>query len=183
MATQTRVRTGEDGDWAATLPAKRPVSPVAGPYGHPFHPIFVTVPIGAWIGALILDIGSRLVDDPTGLSRGAYWLVGIGIVGALVAAIFGFMDLLTIPRQTRALAVGLTHMTLNLIVVGLFVVNFLVRAGEEYMNETRSLPLVLTIVGLVVLAVSGWLGGSLAYHYGVRVAHEGAQAEGFKPAR
>ena len=37
-------------------------------------------------------------------------------------------------------------------------------------------PMVLSIVALVVLAVSGYLGGKLAYRYGVRVAGETTQA-------
>ena len=45
--------------------AKQPVSAaLAGPYGHPFHPILVTVPIGAWAGSLVFDIASHLVADP-----------------------------------------------------------------------------------------------------------------------
>jgi uncharacterized membrane protein len=92
--------------------AKEPVTPVAGPYGHPFHPIFVTLPIGAWVCALIFDIASRVnAHGSHTLVDASYWLIGIGIVGALVAALFGLMDLLTIPRRTRAFATGLTHMS------------------------------------------------------------------------
>ena len=44
---------------------KQPVSAaLAGPYGHPFHPILVTVPIGAWAASLVFDIASHLVADP-----------------------------------------------------------------------------------------------------------------------
>jgi uncharacterized membrane protein len=44
-------------------------------------------------------------------------------------------------------------------------------------------PLVLSIVGLAIVGVSGFLGGKLAYHYGVRVADEATQADGFEPTR
>lgn len=45
--------------------AKQPVSAaLAGPYGHPFHPILVTVPIGAWVAGLVFDIASRIVGGP-----------------------------------------------------------------------------------------------------------------------
>ena len=45
--------------------AKHPVSAVlAGPYGHPLHPILVTVPIGAWVASLVFDVASHLVADP-----------------------------------------------------------------------------------------------------------------------
>src|SRR5512142_3286859 len=97
---------------ATTLPAKQPATVVAGPYGHPFHPILVTIPIGAWVSSLILDIGSHVVSHPAGLMRGAYWLIAIGVIGALLAALSGLLDLLTIPRGTRAFKAALTHMTL-----------------------------------------------------------------------
>ena len=42
--------------------AKEPVAPVAGPYGHPFHPILVTVPIGAWVSSLIFDFATMICD-------------------------------------------------------------------------------------------------------------------------
>jgi uncharacterized membrane protein len=44
----------------------------------------------------------------------------------------------------------------------------------------HTFPLVLTIVALVLLGVSGWLGGELSYRYGVRVADEIDQAESFR---
>jgi uncharacterized membrane protein len=158
--------------------AKRPRSPLAGPYGHPFHPVLVTIPIGAWVASFVFDVVARAGGDENVFSRGAYWLIAIGVVGALLAAVFGLMDLLAIPRRTRAFSTGLTHMGLNLVVVAIFVVGFLLRAADGTDKATTA-PFVLTILGLLVLGVSGWLGGKLAYHYGVRVADEGTQAEGF----
>jgi hypothetical protein len=38
----------------------------------------------------------------------------------------------------------------------------------------------LSIIGLAVIGASGFLGGKLAYRYGVRVADESVQADGFK---
>src|SRR5215468_872670 len=98
-------------------PAKRPLSSMlAGPYGHPFHPMLVTVPIGAWVASLVFDIVSRAADDPKVFATGSYWLIGIGIVGALVAALFGLLDLFAIPSGTRAFTTALVHMGLNLTV-------------------------------------------------------------------
>jgi uncharacterized membrane protein len=172
-----------DGDLARRLEeAKAPVSAAAGPYGHPFHPILVTVPIGAWVSSLVFDIGSRVDGDGApALVEGAYWLIGLGIVGALAAALFGFLDLLGIPRHSRAMRYGLVHLTLNLAVVGLFVADFLWRRGTyDIAVETATGPLVLSAVALVVLGVSGWIGGMLAYRFGVRVAGEAVQADGFR---
>src|ERR1041384_5491398 len=97
--------------------AKRPVSGVlAGPYGHPFHPILVTVPIGAWVSGLVFDIGSRLAGPPGFLGQGSVWLIAIGVVGAVLAALVGCLDLLAIPAGTPAFRTGLVHMGLNLAV-------------------------------------------------------------------
>jgi uncharacterized membrane protein len=159
--------------------AKRPRSPLAGPYGHPFHPILVTVPIGAWVATLVFDIASRASDDGQAFAEGAYWLIAIGIVGALAAAAVGVLDLLAIPRGTAAFRTGLTHMALNLAVLALFVVNLLVRKSDGR-DSVETLHLILTVVALALLGASGWLGGKLAYRYGVRVADEQTQAEGFR---
>lgn len=163
--------------------AKHPVTVVAGPYGHPFHPILVTVPIGAWTGSLIFDIASHIVDRPGFLTQGSEWLIGIGILGALAAAVFGLLDLLAIPTGTRAFRTGLIHMSLNLGVTIAYVVNFLWRHGS-YTHEGRvgAGQLALSAVSLAVLGISGSLGGKLAYRYGVRVADEHTQAEGFVTA-
>jgi uncharacterized membrane protein len=160
--------------------AKHPITAAAGPYGHPIHPLLVTVPIGAWVASFIFDLISHGAGEEAVFTKGAYWLIAIGVIGALVAAIFGFLDLLAIPRGTRAFKVGLTHMTLNLIVVALFVVNFLIRRSQLDDNKAvEAFPLILSIVALVILTTSGWLGGKLVYRHGVRVADEATQLEGF----
>ncbi|MET7844643.1 DUF2231 domain-containing protein [Streptomyces sp. NPDC005356] len=164
--------------------AKRPVSAaLAGPYGHPFHPILVTVPIGAWVGSLVFDIASHLVRDPDFLVRGAMWLIALGVIGALAAALVGVLDLFAIPPGTRAFRVGLVHMTLNLLVTAAYAGNFLWRHADHRLAAgVGGGMLALNAVSLVGLGVSGYLGGKLAYRYGVRVAGETTQAEGFVPA-
>jgi uncharacterized membrane protein len=164
--------------------AKRPVSALlAGPYGHPFHPLLVTVPIGAWVAAGVFDIASHVVPDPDFLARGALWLVAIGVLGALAAALVGFLDLLAIPAGTRAFRVALVHMSLNLAGTAGYIAGFLWRNAGD--GPTAPVPwpqLVLSLVCLAVLAASGFLGGKLAFRYGVRVADEATQADGYDSA-
>jgi uncharacterized membrane protein len=161
--------------------AKRPVTRLAGPYGHPFHPILVTVPIGAWVASFVFDLASRLSDEPTVFAKGAFWLIGLGLLGAAAAALVGFLDLFAIPTGTRAFRTGLLHMSLNLIVVALYIGAFLLRRGRlEQPGGVQTGLIVLSAVALGLLTVSGWLGGQLAYRYGVRVADETAQAEAYQ---
>jgi uncharacterized membrane protein len=158
------------------------VSPaLAGPYGHPFHPILVTVPIGAWVCSLVFDIASRFVDRPGFLNEGSEWLIGIGVLGALTAATVGVLDFLTIPPGTSAYRTALVHMTLNLSITAAYVVNFWWRHGSYQRPEAVGAgPIVLAAVSLGALGVSGYLGGKLAYRYGVRVVDEEVQEEGFR---
>jgi uncharacterized membrane protein len=162
--------------------AKQPVSTsLAGPYGHPFHPILVTVPIGAWVAGLVFDIASHVVGRPAFLAQGSQWLIAIGVIGALGAATIGFLDLLAIPTGTPAFRTGLVHMALNLAVTGAYIANFLWRQGSyDHPAAVGVGPLVLSVVSVAVLTVSGWLGGKLSYRYGVRVAREADQLEGFQ---
>jgi uncharacterized membrane protein len=173
MATSTQ-RT-------STAPAKQPLTIAAGPYGHPFHPFLVTIPIGAWVCSLLFDLASRLNSGGSrALTDASYWLIWIGIVGAVVAALFGLMDLMTIPARSLAKRTALAHMTLNLTVVVLYVVNALWRHGvHDAASKVRGWQIVLSVVALAILTASGWLGGRLTYRYGVRVADETTQAEGF----
>src|SRR4051812_6931082 len=141
--------------------AKRPVSAaLAGPYGHPFHPILVTVPIGAWVSSLVLDVASRFVSDGAALATGARWLVGIGVLGALAAAVVGFLDFLLIPTGTPAHRTAVVHMVLNLLITVAYALGFVWRSSTA--AETAMGPLLLSIACLAALGVSGSLGGALS---------------------
>jgi uncharacterized membrane protein len=153
---------------------------LAGPYGHRFHPILVTVPIGAWVASIVFDIASHVVERPGFLTQGSEWLIAIGVLGALVAALIGLLDLFAIPVGSRAFRTGLLHMTLNLLVTSGYVINFFWRHGSY--THGGAVPggrIALAAVSLALLGVSGFLGGKLVYRFGVRVADESVQAEGF----
>jgi len=162
--------------------AKRPRTVAAGPHGHPFHPVLVTVPIGAWVASLVFDVVSRASDDPETFATGAYWLIGIGVLGAVVAALFGMLDLLSVPKGTRARRTGQLHMVLNSAVTAAFAVSFVLRRGDTD-DEVSAGLIALSVVALTVLGLSGWLGGKLTYRYGVRVVEEDLQADGFVDGR
>ena len=162
--------------------AKHPVSVLAGPYGHPFHPLLVTVPVGAWFASLVFDLASHRVPDPGFLARGSLWLIAIGVAGAFAAAFAGFLDLAAIPAGTRARRTALVHMSLNVAVTATYLADCLLRrAGYRHPGPVPPALIVLSAVSFAVLACSGYLGGKLAYRYGVRVASEATQAAGFRP--
>lgn len=159
--------------------AKRPATPIAGPYGHPFHPMLVTVPIGAWLMAVIFDIVAFAGDDPAAFTTGARWLYGLGVLAAVAAAVFGLLDYTRLTPGTRARRIATIHLVLNLSAVAIFTVAWALHLGSD---DPSAVGLALGIVGLLGVSVSGFLGGELVYRHGVRVADEAEQAPAHEPA-
>lgn len=172
-------------DTRAYKAAKQPATPLAGPYGHPIHPLLVTVPIGAWMSSVAFDMLGPASEDEWAYAIGAKRLIDIGVITATGAGMFGLLDFLRIQPGTRAWYTGLAHMGLNLGAIGLFAVNSATR-GQRLRGRDPG-PAVtwwqrgLSLTTAMSLLVSGWIGGSLTYHYGVRVADEEHQKEqGFR---
>jgi uncharacterized membrane protein len=131
---------------------------------HPIHPMLVPIPIGLWIFSLVCDLISLAGYQGAWSTVALYTMVG-GIVGALVAAIPGLIDLLSLPSGPRATA--LVHMTINLTVVGLYVVNSWLRWADP--ASLSGAPLWLSLIAVGLLVISGWLGGKMVYVHGVAV--------------
>jgi uncharacterized membrane protein len=159
--------------------AKQPVTVLAGTYGHPLHPILVTVPIGAWVTSLVFDIASHAVHPAGFLAQGSLWLIGVGVIGAVLAACLGVLDLFALPEQTRARRTAVIHASLNLIITAAYAAGFAWRYKAVHPAPVPPAQIALSVVSLALLAVSGYLGGKLTYRYGVRVADEVTQADGY----
>jgi uncharacterized membrane protein len=138
--------------------------------GHPIHPILVPFPTGLLTTSVIFDV----VHLFTGGARWAeisFWMIAVGVVGGLLAAVFGLVDWLAIPSGTRAKAVGLGHGLSNVVMVALFAVSWLLRSGAP--NDPKVLPIVLSFLGVGLVSLGGYLGGELVFRLGIGVA-EGA---------
>ena len=140
-------------------------------FGHPIHPMLIVLPLGLFIMAVVTDIGYMSTQSGT-FALVSYWNIAGGLIGGLLAAVFGLVDFLAIPSGTRAKAIGLYHGLLNVIVVALFGVSWLMRASVEG-HLPSLMASVLIFAGLLIGAVSGWLGGELVDRLGVGV-DEGA---------
>jgi uncharacterized membrane protein len=144
---------------------------LAGPDGHPFHPFLAPLPIGAFVSSLIFDIYTHTrADGLPYLVDGAFWLIGVGLTGAVLAAIFGVVDFRTIPTGTKAFATARTHVALNAVAVALFAIGFAWRSGDHVeLDQTKSGQLALSGVAVAFLIAAVWLGGALTYRHGRRV--------------
>jgi uncharacterized membrane protein len=131
--------------------------------------MLVTLPIGMWIFSFVCDLISFRSGHPeTWATASLYAMVG-GIIGALLAALPGLVDLLSL-RDRAIKKTALTHMGLNLTVVVLFAINAWMRGHGADPGGT---PFILSVIAILMLGVSGWLGGKMVYEAGVAV-HAGA---------
>jgi len=127
--------------------------------GHPVHPMLIVLPLGLFIAAVVFDAIYLWRGSPA-FATVAYWNIAGGVVGGLLAAVFGLIDWLAIPGGTRAKRIGLLHGGSNVIVVVIFALVWLMRGNEPDMSPTTNLFL-LEVVGLALGSVAGWLGGEL----------------------
>ncbi|MCL4295123.1 MAG: DUF2231 domain-containing protein [Anaerolineae bacterium] len=135
--------------------------------GHPIHPMLIVFPLGLLIAALIFDIIYLTTNNSTWAAV-AFWNIAGGIVGGLLAAVFGLWDWLAIPAGTRAKSIGLWHGIGNVVVVGLFAISWLLRWDDPAYLPT-TLTFVLEVVAIGLGGVTAWLGGELVDRLGVGV--------------
>jgi uncharacterized membrane protein len=145
---------------------------------HPIHPMLVVFPIALWSFSLLCDIIYHFGSHNLFWKGIAFFSILCGIVGALAAAIPGFIDYLAI-RDPQAKRVAMIHMILNLIIVVLFIFNLGMRFSAPADPDQQLFATILSVVGVLLMAVSGWLGGSLVYihHVGVETAGESIDEE------
>ncbi len=126
--------------------------------GHPVHPMLVTFPIGCFVAAVVCDIIS-IWAGPVFWAAMSTWLLLFGLLGALLAALFGFVDYLSAPMTAAAKSIAGWHMALNAAMIVLFGLACAVR----FSDHTSPAGYALTGLGIVVLAVAGTLGGNVAH--------------------
>lgn len=131
--------------------------------GHPIHAMLIALPIGMWIFSLVADICFAVTKNAS-WSSAAFLTMAGGLMGGVAAAIPGLIDFTGIdePRSKRT---AVFHMILNLIVMVLYGANIAwrMRAGAG------AGPLALSVVAILLLSGSGWLGGALVYEHGMGV--------------
>ena len=144
------------------------------PLRYPLHTFLVHFPIGLFVLSLVLDVGSHVFRSPA-LVAGAFYTMLTGLVFALLAAVPGFVDYSEIRRDDKAKRIATFHMVLNLIAVALYGLNIGLRIGT-HPASTPALPFAISGLCIVILSVSGYLGGSLVYDHGIGVGRHRRRA-------
>jgi Predicted membrane protein len=136
-------------------------------YRHPIHPMIIVFPIGLWVFSFVCDlVALKRPENSVFWNDMAFYTMAAGVVGALAAAIPGFIDYLGL-REPRVKRIATTHLVLNLVVIILYVFNLGFRLNQPV--ETKISAVLISAIAIVLLAISGWLGGSMVYVHGVAV--------------
>jgi uncharacterized membrane protein len=138
--------------------------------GHPIHPMLIPFPIALWVFSLIADLVYLWRGNPVWRDWIAFYALLAGIIGAVAAAIFGIIDWLSIKdREVKKIADW--HARLNVIALLIFAASFYLRTagGSRMVSGSYTIPLVLSVVGVILITISGYLGGDLVYKHGVAV--------------
>ncbi|BCJ65036.1 DUF2231 domain-containing protein [Polymorphospora rubra] len=138
--------------------------------GHPVHPMLVTLPVGLFVTAVIFDV-IDVAGGPAILGEVAYWNISVGLIGGILAAGAGAVDLRAIPRNTRAKRIGVMHALVNTAMILLFAGVWVVRTAA-YQRGAGGGLLAIEIVAVAGTGLAAWLGGELVDRLGVGVDRE-----------
>jgi uncharacterized membrane protein len=129
--------------------------------------MLIVFPVGLFATAVIFDILHLATGNPL-LATVSFYMIAAGVVGGLLAAIFGLIDWLALPKNSRAKSIGGWHGIGNVTIVVLFAGSWLLRR-----NNPNFVPdpfaLLLSFVGIGLALITAWIGGELVYRLGVGV--------------
>ena len=138
--------------------------------GHPLHPMLVPVPITCFAGTLVTDIAYAVTANMQWANFSA-WLLFAGLVVAFFAVIAGFIDFLG-ERRIRDLSAVWIHAIGNAIALILAIINIFVHSRDAY-TSVVPLGLILSVLTVLILLVTGWMGWEMVSRYRVGVLGDG----------
>lgn len=135
--------------------------------GHPIHPMLIPFPIAFFVATFACDV-AYWITRGQGWFEATLWLLGAGVVMALLAALAGIADLLGEAR-IRALSTAWWHAGGNLLAVVIEIINFFLRYGE---GADAVLPtgIILSAAVVCILLFTGWKGWEMVYRHHVGVS-------------
>jgi uncharacterized membrane protein len=134
--------------------------------GHPIHPMMVPLVVGTFTAAVIADIAFASTHDPF-WARSASWLLLTALLTGCATGLAGAADFLSVDRA-RNLPIAATHALGNTLFLVLVAIDYYRR-----LEHAASVPpggLSLTLLAMIVMGASGWLGGSMVYRHGIGVS-------------
>jgi uncharacterized membrane protein len=137
------------------------------PIERPIHPMLVHFPIAFYIGALGLDVFSRIGTHPSA-PLAATWLIEAALIGFAAAALTGFAERLTMARGSKIHVVATRHMWTQYAAAAVFVVNLAVRWSGRHDARASASWIALDLIGVLIMTVGADIGGRMVFTIGYR---------------
>lgn len=135
--------------------------------GHPIHPMLVPIPIACFIGALLTDV-AYVASAEIMWANFSAWLLVVGVIFGGLAAVAGLVDFLG-NRLVRAQPPAWPHLIGNAAALILAIFNTMIHMRDGWTSVWPT-GLVLSVITVLILPVTGWLGRAMVYRHGVGVA-------------
>ena len=147
--------------------------------GHPIHPMIIPFPIALWVFSLVADVIYLWRGNPVWKDWIAFYALLGGIIGAVAAAVPGLIDWLAITDKT-VVKIANWHARLNVIALLIFAASFYLRttSGASLVSDNYTIPVALSLLGVVLISISGWLGGEMVFKHGVAVSSDSGATPG-----
>jgi len=145
--------------------------------GHPVHPMIIPFPFALWTFSLIADLIYYFGSHDYAWVNVAFYTLAGGLVGGVLAAIPGIVDYFSI-RDRKASSIAGWHARFNVVALLAFAASFYLRtdSGSRMVHGSLTIPVLLSVLGVLLISVSGWLGGELVYKHHVGVQQGGEAA-------
>ena len=138
--------------------------------GHPIHPMIIPFPIALWVFSLVADVVYLWRANPVWRNYIAFYALLAGIIGGAAAAVPGLIDWLSL-KNPRVVKIANWHARLNVIALLIFAASFYLRttSGAAMVSGSYTIPVALSLLGVILISISGYLGGELVFKHGVAV--------------
>jgi uncharacterized membrane protein len=147
--------------------------------GHPIHPMIIPFPIALWVFSLVADVIYLWRGNPVWKDWIAFYALLGGIIAAAAAAVPGFIDWLSLTDKA-VVKIANWHARLNVIALVIFAGSFYLRttSGASLVSGSHTIPLALSVLGVVLITISGWLGGEMVFKHGIAVSSAATEKAG-----
>ncbi len=136
---------------------------------HPLHPMLVTFPIALLICGLASDMAYLFLSDDF-WARMSLWLLGVGTLMGTLAGTSGAVELLFVAG-IRSRAGAWSHFVMGTMLLAVGFTNWLWRLPDAA-SAILPLGIYLSFLGVLLVAITGWLGGKLVFEDEVGIHQE-----------
>jgi uncharacterized membrane protein len=138
---------------------------------HPIHPLIVHFPIALLFTSVFFDVLGMLVNNRNFRQTGL-WLLVLGLIGGIVASIFGawseeVVEAMGVPE---AAIERHEHFAIASLVVFGALLAFRWWIRGTWSARQKAIYFSVAMAGLLLLGTTGFFGGELVYRYGAGVS-------------